>query len=135
LILLKYYRVKAKCGHVGRNNYILKDFYVKATNGKEAAKQVRYTPRVKHHQKDAIQKVEEISLEEYVLGRKVMAEDMYFKVHNSTDQRWLNAVDKLDIFPEMKKERYKRSRLGQYMKNQLLEKEWRKTVQRGYTHE
>ena len=60
---------------------------------------------------------------------------MYFKVHNSTDQRCLNAVDKLDIFPEMKKEGYKRSRLGQYMKNQLLEKEWRKTVRRGYTYE
>lgn len=129
---MKYYRVKAKCGHVGRNNYIPKDFYVKANNGKEAAKQIRYTPRVKHHQKDAIQEVEEISLEEYVLGRKALAEDMYFKVHNSTEQRWLNAVDKLDILPEMKKERYKRSRSGQYIKNQLLEKEWRKMVQRGY---
>lgn len=132
---MKYYRVKAKCGHVGRNHYILKDFYVKANNGKEAARQVRYTPRVKHHQKDAIQEVNEISLEEFVLGRKAMEEDMYFKVHNSTDQRWLKAVDKLDIFPEMKKERYKRSRLGQYMKNQLHEKEWRKIVQRGYTYE
>ena len=132
---MKYYRVKAKCGHVGRNHYIIKDFYVKANNGKEAAKQVRYTPRVKHHQKDAIQEVKEISLEEFVLGKRAMAEDMYFKVHNSTEQRSLNAVDKLDIFPEIKKERYKRSRLGQYLKNQLLEKEWRKKVQRGFTYE
>lgn len=132
---MNYYRVKAKCGYVGKNNYIPKDFYVKANNGKEAAKQVRYTPRVKHHQKDAIREVEEISLEEFVLGKRAMAEDMYFKVHNSTEQRSLNAVSKLDIFPETKISKYKRSRLGQYMKNQLLEKEWRKMVQRGYTYE
>lgn len=132
---MKYYRVKAKCGHVGRNHYIIKDFYVKANNGKEAAKQVRYTPRVKHHQKDAIQEVKEISLEEFVLGKRAMAEDMYFKVHNSTEQRSLNAISKLDVFPETKISKYKRRRLGQYMKNQLFEKEWRKTVQRGYTYE
>ena len=37
----KYYKVYAKCGHVGRNSYILKWFYVKAESGSEAAKKVR----------------------------------------------------------------------------------------------
>ena len=48
-----FYRVKAKCGHVGRNNYIVKNFYVVASSGKEAAHKVRYFPRVKHDRKDA----------------------------------------------------------------------------------
>ncbi len=108
---------------------------MKANNGKEAAKQVRYTPRVKHHQKDAIQEVKEISLEEFVLGKRAMAEDKYFKVHNSTEQRSLNAVSNLDVFPETKILKYKRRRLGQYMKNQLLEKENKKMLQRGDTYE
>lgn len=132
---MKYYKVRAKCGHVGKNHYILKDFYVKANNGKEAAKKIRYTPRVKHHQKDAIQEVDEISLEEFAIGKKTVSEDMYFKVHNSTEQRSLNAVNIIDVFPETKILKYKKNRLGQYMKNQLLEKEWRKKLQRGYIYE
>ena len=36
-----YYKVLAKCGHVGRNNYIEKDFFIKANSGKEAAYRVR----------------------------------------------------------------------------------------------
>ena len=108
---------------------------MKANNGREAAKQVRYTPRVKHHQKDAIQEVKEISLEEFVLGKRAISDDMYFKVHNSTEQRSLNAVNKLDVFLETKTWKYKRSRLGQYMKNRLLEKENKKMLQRGDTYE
>lgn len=59
---MNYYKVRAKCGHVGRNNYIIKPFFVKANDGKEAAKIVRNTPRVKHDHKYAIIDVKEKNL-------------------------------------------------------------------------
>ena len=49
-----FFEVQAKCGHVGRNNYIVKKFYVKAESAKEAAKVIRSAPRVKHHQKEML---------------------------------------------------------------------------------
>ena len=58
---MNYYKVDAKCGHVRRGHYIVKAFYIKADNGKEAAAKVRMLPRVKHDWKDAINEVKKIS--------------------------------------------------------------------------
>ncbi|MGN1372736.1 MAG: hypothetical protein ACI4VK_01660 [Candidatus Coproplasma sp.] len=55
-----YFEVQAKCGHVGRHNYVIKNFYVKAESGKEAARKIRLAPRVKHDRKDAIIRVKQI---------------------------------------------------------------------------
>ena len=101
-----YYRVKAKCGHVGRNHYIEKNFYVVASSSAEAAFRVRYMPRVKHHKKDAIFEVNEISYKEYLLGVQEHKEDKYFLVKNSTEQRLLAAValDEIKNEPQQKHE-------------------------------
>ena len=96
-----YIQVPAKCGHVGRRHYIVKDFYIEATSGKEAAFKVRYTPRVKHNRKDAILSVEVITKAEYLIGKAVQAEDPYFQVHSSTEQRRCGAVDNDVILPEI----------------------------------
>ena len=64
---MKMFKVTAKCGHVGRNHYVVKNFPVQASNGREAAKIARDLPRVKHHHKDAIINVEEITFSEYYL--------------------------------------------------------------------
>ena len=58
----KYYMVIAKCGHVGRKNYIPVKFAVVAESGKEAAKKVRQFPRVKHDHKDAISIVKDVKI-------------------------------------------------------------------------
>ena len=79
---MNYYKVLAKCGHVGRNKYIEKWFYIKAKSGKEAAKIVRDLPRVKHHHKDAIKDVIKISFEEYINGKKLTDQDFFFHIHN-----------------------------------------------------
>ena len=92
-----YYKVLAKCGHVGRNNYIEKEFFIKANSAKEAAYRVRWMPRVKHDRKDAILNVEEISCEQYKLGRASIRSDLFFSVTNSTEQRLLCAVDNSEI--------------------------------------
>lgn len=97
---MQYFKVTAKCGHVGRHHYIVKDFYIKANSGKEAAFKVRYMPRVKHDRKDAILSVEIITKSEYMIGKAAQAEDLYFMVHSSTEQRRCGAVDYDVILPE-----------------------------------
>ena len=130
-----YYKVLAKCGHVGRNYYILKWFYVKAENKKAAALKVRNTPRVKHHQKDAIRNVVEIVFEEYINGLKMMESDMYFHIDNSSDQRKLNCVNSADVVRENICIKYKKERNGQRLRNELLEKEWKKEKQGGILYD
>ncbi len=127
---MQYYKVQAKCGHVGRNNYILKYFYVKAEDGVDAAKIVRNKPRVKHHHKYAIQSVEKISKEEYLYGIRCNQEDKYFQSHNSREQRLLDAVSSEEILPEEKIEQYKKKQSKRQLKYSILEKEWVKNSRR-----
>lgn len=97
---MKFYKVEAKCGHVGRNNYILKKFYVRAIDGKEAALKTRRLPRVKHHSKSAIVTVNEIDYEEYIQGLNQMSSDPYFLVRSSSEQRRKCVFDENEIIRE-----------------------------------
>ena len=83
---MKYYIVKAKCGHVGRNKYIVIDFPVIAENGKEAAKKARKYPRVKHDQKGAIINVTKVTYEDYLKCLENNNNDMYLKCKNRQEQ-------------------------------------------------
>ena len=130
----KYFKVQAKCGHVGRNHYILKWFYVKALTGEEAAKVVREKPRVKHDQKDAIREVKEINFEDYLAGTKTNSEDMYFKCSNKQEQEYYKCVKREEIYPEEnEKPNYKKKRNGQIIKNKFLDKEMKREI-RGVTN-
>ena len=82
----KYYEVIAKCGHVGRKNYIPVKFAVVAESGKEAAKKVRQFPRVKHDHKDAILDVRCITLEEFLEIKEINNNDPYLKCHSRQEQ-------------------------------------------------
>ena len=59
----RYFKVIAKCGHVGRGKCIWITFATMADNGRDAARKVRDFKRVKHDHKDAIASVEEISVD------------------------------------------------------------------------
>ena len=83
----KYFKVNAKCGHVGRRKFINIDFAVVASNAKEAAAKARMFGRVKHHYKDAINSVEEISLDEFVMLIETLKNDPYILCDNIQDQR------------------------------------------------
>lgn len=83
----KYFKVNAKCGHVGRRKFINIDFAVVASNAKEAAAKARMFGRVKHHYKDAINSVEEISLDEFVILVETLKNDPYILCDNIQDQR------------------------------------------------
>ena len=94
---MKYYEVKAKCGHVGRNYYVLKNFAVMAENGRKAAEATRSFPRVKHHHKDAIRDVTEIDETRYLEIMNINEADPYFQCKCIQDQR---SYIEPDIYPE-----------------------------------
>ena len=123
---MNYYKVMAKCGHVKRNNYILKMFYVCAANGKEAASIVRNMGRVKHHQKDAIRNVEPITYDEYLEGLVKNSTDPYLNVHNPRDQKLLCDFAEDEIIREVEPKSFKKKT---HAKRRLIEslfiKEWK----------
>ena len=102
----KMFEVEAKCGHVGRKYYTIKSFPVRATSAKEAAAIVRTWPRVKHHQKDAILSVKEITLERYEEIVALNHEDPYFVCTNVQEHR--QTVTECDIYLERYVERAER---------------------------
>lgn len=93
----KYFIVDAICGHVGRNNGIVKSFPVTAENAKHAAAVARKFPRVKHDYKYAIQSVREVTKEEYLKQKEINNEDPYLLSKSKYEQN-LNC-DNLSVFP------------------------------------
>lgn len=93
-----YFAVVCKCGHVGRNNYILITFPVIAANRKEAARIARNIPRCKHHQKDCIREVTEISYEEFLKIEHENDRDPYLKCGCIQEQRMIDLENR--IIPE-----------------------------------
>jgi len=83
---LKYYKVIAKCGHVGMSRYYAGAFYIAADTGKEAAKIVRNRPRVKHGHTDAILELMEISHDDYTLGKLETRANPYFHATSNYEQ-------------------------------------------------
>ena len=81
-----YYKVVAKCGHVGRRKYIPIIFAVVAENGKDASKLVRQYPRVKHNHKDAILRCDKITFEEFLQIKEINNNDPYLHCQNKQEQ-------------------------------------------------
>jgi hypothetical protein len=98
--IMKYFKVTAKCGHVGKNWYYRGMFYVCAKDGKTAAAIVREKPRVKHDHKDAIIAVEKIDYLEFEHGTALQRLNPYFNCGNNQEQRQF--IDELeeDIYRE-----------------------------------
>lgn len=102
---MKLFEVEAKCGHVGRKYFTLKVFPIKANSRKEAAAIVINMPRVKHHHKDVIRRVEEITTERYEELRTINNNDPYFFCKNVQEHRKLVTscdiyLEAEDIYPE-----------------------------------
>ena len=95
---MKYYIVTTKCGHVGKNKYIVIDFPVLAENGKDAARMARDIPRVKHHHKDAILNVREVSVEEYNEYVEKNNKDDYLKCSNRQEQNMIKNISERIIY-------------------------------------
>ena len=86
----RYFAVETKCGHVGKEKCIFIWFAVKAESKKAAAAKAREYKRVKHHHKDAIRQVIEISFEEYTQLRSFNEYDPYLQCKNVQQQRMID---------------------------------------------
>lgn len=82
----KCFAVTAKCGHVGRQFYYKGTFYIRAFTKREAAVIARNTPRVKHDHKDAILRVEEITINDYKAGQESFQSEAYFQCDRRRQQ-------------------------------------------------
>lgn len=112
-----YFKVTAKCGHVGRNFFIPKAFPIIAKNKKEASLICRNIPRVKHDHKDAILNCEAITKEEYNILRKINNNDPYLQCHSKYEQKNICNIKK-DIFYED----YVIKNIYKFIKNKLNRK-------------
>lgn len=98
-IMPNFYIVRAKCGHVGIDNYIIKEFAVKAFNGKEAAAKIRQVPRVKHDDPEAILSVRQVSQFEFDKKLQENNQDPYLRAKNIQEQR--ENCQNLEILPNI----------------------------------
>ena len=118
----RYFKVNAKCGHVGKGKYISIDFAVVASSAKEAAARARFFGRVKHHYKDAINFVEEIDSNEFNELVNKIANDPYITCDNIQQQRRIeNFYERISSYDF---EDEKRDRCVEYKikKQKILEK-------------
>ena len=97
------FEVEVKCGHVGKNHYILKKVPVMAESRKAAAALARLMPRVKHDHPDAIRRVRVIDAPRFVELVKVHQADPYFQCQSIQEQR--KRCGSLDIIRE-ERQRY-----------------------------
>jgi len=77
---MKYYLVKCKFGHVGRNHYLPLDVPVRAHSPKEASEHARNVAGVKRNHKDwCLQEPIEIKQEDYEKACITFKNDIYFE--------------------------------------------------------
>lgn len=82
---MKYFIVKAMCGHVGRGMYVEKSFPIVASAGREAAQKCKAIPRVKHDNKRAILSVREVTYDEYRKQQGINEADPYMRAKSRRD--------------------------------------------------
>ena len=82
----KYFSVTTKCGQVGKLNCVWIDFAIYAESAKEAAAIARQRARVKHHHKNAIKEVIEITLDEFLKLKARNDSDPYLHAKNHREQ-------------------------------------------------
>lgn len=99
-----FYKVVAKCGHVGKRKYIEVAFGVKFNSKKEAARYILSHGKVKKQLKDAISYVEEISYDEYVELLKSNENNAYIRSHYKKER----TIDDDSILELKDKKRYKK---------------------------
>lgn len=82
----KYFSVETKCGHVGKLNCVWIKFAISAESAKEAAEIARQIARVKHHHKNAIKEVIEITVDEFLKLKAINDADPYLHAKNHREQ-------------------------------------------------
>ena len=126
---MDYFKVTAKCGHVGKGNYIPISFAITAYDAKHAAQIARRKGRVKHDHPDAIINVEKISREEFNDLRAKNAADPYLQCKNVQEQRAIADIEsriEVDEYQRGRRERkYEKPKSTEYKlkKAEILDKQ------------
>lgn len=121
---MKYFEVNAKCGHVGKGKCIWILFAVSADSKKQAAQKAREYKRVKHHNKQVIGYVNEISFSQFMELRTKNDSDPYLHCKNIQQQLKIEnfehrvCIDTQEIHKKTKCKEYHRK------KTKILEKEF-----------
>lgn len=89
----KYFSVRTKCGHVGRLNCVWIDFAIYAESAKEAVEIARQKGRAKHHHKNTIKEVVEISMEDFYKLKARNDSDPYLHAKNHREQLQIESFD------------------------------------------
>ena len=89
----KYFKVTAKCGHVGKMRYVPINFAVRAESASEAAQIAKRFPRVKKQLWDAIIGCVEITKKEYKELLRINNHDPYLNCTSSREQTLINDLE------------------------------------------
>lgn len=135
-----YFAVETKCGHVGKDKCIFIWFAIQAESRKDAASKARSLGRVKHHHKDVIRQVQEISIEEFVQLRCNNNNDPYLRCKNIQQQRKISNLEErieVDEYMLSKHNKIKISRDKSFLlkKNALKEKEAIRQMRGSYSYD
>ena len=82
----KYFSVETKCGHVGKLKCVWIPFAICAESAKEAAAIARQKARAKHHHKNTIKEVIEITVDEFCKLKAINDADAYLHAKNHREQ-------------------------------------------------
>lgn len=78
----RYYKVIIACGHIGHGGSLEVTRYFKAFNTLDCYTSAFHMPRAKK-KCDSIKLIEQISLEQYTMGKQTEDENPYLKIHKS----------------------------------------------------
>lgn len=123
---MEFFEVTAKCGHVGKGQYFMGVFYVRAESGSEAAAIVRLKSRVKHDHKDAILNVIKIGYVDFKLGQANYRSNPYYHCKNVQEQRLCIDVIENNIMPESRYDVVRRNQDDRRAKLMAIHKQIRK---------
>lgn len=124
----KYFSVETKCGHVGKLNCVWIKFAICAENAKEAAAKARQIARVKHHHKNAIKEVSEITFDEFCKLKAINDADPYLHAKNHREQLQIEGfeerieVDEYNIARKYEKTSKKETLKFRLKRNETKEK-------------
>ena len=114
----KYFKVIAKCGHVGKRHYIPIAYAVVAKSAHEASQAVMKYRRVKKHMKSAIISCAEISKEDYNTLKEENDNNPY--LHCKVNKDEFAIADLEDKVISFEKYRYSEDKYIEKMENKAF---------------
>ena len=137
----KYFSVKTKCGHVGKLNCVWIDFAIVAESAKEAAQIARQKGRAKHHHKNTVKEVVEISISDFYKLKAKNDSDPYLHAKNHREQLQIEGfeerieIDEYNVARRYQKTSKKESLEFRVKKAKVIEKSHKRALKEYFYEE